>query len=378
MKPNTILIPGIALIYICFISSAYSVNPTIIALPDTQFYSANNPAIFTNMTQWMVNNVATRNITMVIGLGDIVNVWDNTGQWDNANDSLSLLDGVVPYSLLCGNHDDNWGGHNYLYYNTYFNYTRYLGIYDWYQGNYPSTGNENSYSYFNISGDEWMVISLSFEPPDAVLSWANDTLIANSDKNVIVATHSYRFMNGTKSTEGQPIWYKFAKYHSNIRMILSGHHSTITDGDIYMVERGINNNTIHEFVLDYQQELYSGGGYNALFEFIDNNTVNVTSYSSYFDNYLTTNNVILTFNEDCTIPTEPATEDWVINTTCYIDTQNINISDYDINITLYGNLWLYNSNITFGSLNVYDITGTYVDVLTLDPLTDNYFDMSGL
>src|SRR5689334_2636738 len=46
---------------------------TIIALPDTQYYSESYPDTFTAQTQWIVDHASALNIQMVLGLGDVVN-----------------------------------------------------------------------------------------------------------------------------------------------------------------------------------------------------------------------------------------------------------------------------------------------------------------
>ncbi len=54
----------------------FSANPfRIVALPDTQGYSAYNPQTFNAQTQWVVDNRATLNIAHVAHPGDIVNAF---------------------------------------------------------------------------------------------------------------------------------------------------------------------------------------------------------------------------------------------------------------------------------------------------------------
>jgi hypothetical protein len=65
---------------------------TVVVLPDTQFYSQNYPQIFDSQTQWVANNSAARNIQLVIGVGDIVNVGTSATQWTNASHSAAILD----------------------------------------------------------------------------------------------------------------------------------------------------------------------------------------------------------------------------------------------------------------------------------------------
>jgi hypothetical protein len=72
---------------------------TIIALPDTQHYSEQFPAVFTSQTRWIVDNKVARNIVFVTHEGDVVQNYNLTSEWQAANASMSLLDGVVPYGM---------------------------------------------------------------------------------------------------------------------------------------------------------------------------------------------------------------------------------------------------------------------------------------
>ena len=53
---------------------------------------------------WILNNVESKKIEYVIGLGDITDK-DQTNEWNKIMNSIKKLDGVVPYSLIRGNHD---------------------------------------------------------------------------------------------------------------------------------------------------------------------------------------------------------------------------------------------------------------------------------
>src|SRR5215831_4750647 len=64
---------------------------TIVALPDTQFYSSLNPQIFAAQTQWIANHVRDQNIKLVVGLGDIVDAGGDLTQWQNADAAVRLL-----------------------------------------------------------------------------------------------------------------------------------------------------------------------------------------------------------------------------------------------------------------------------------------------
>ena len=69
----------------------------IVALPDTQNYvdDPNNAQFFVDQTEWIVDQIATRNIVFVTQLGDVVQHGDNGGdpiEWIRADAAMSLLE----------------------------------------------------------------------------------------------------------------------------------------------------------------------------------------------------------------------------------------------------------------------------------------------
>lgn len=71
---------------------AQSTDPdfTIVVLPDTQYYSASYPQIFTAQTNWIVNHQSSLNIKLVLGVGDIVNGGGSSTQWLNADKAVKV------------------------------------------------------------------------------------------------------------------------------------------------------------------------------------------------------------------------------------------------------------------------------------------------
>ncbi len=59
------------------------------------------------MMEWIRDHRKERNIAVALHEGDITDDNDEDGafQWENARQSLSVLDGVIPYVLATGNHD---------------------------------------------------------------------------------------------------------------------------------------------------------------------------------------------------------------------------------------------------------------------------------
>ncbi|HWR36958.1 MAG TPA: carboxypeptidase regulatory-like domain-containing protein [Clostridia bacterium] len=270
---------------------------TVIALPDTQFYSASYPQIFTSQTQWIADNIDALNIKFVLGLGDIVDKGSDLTQWQNADAAVKLIEGKIPYFLPIGNRDYQSVSattRKVTNFNTYFGPSRYAG-YSWYRGNYAGS-NENFYGEVNVNETSYLILALEFYPRDAVLAWADQILSANAGKEVIVITHSFTYKDSTRvdkcddgvyttyGNDGEAMWNKLFRKYSNIFLVLSGHISyTGRRSDL-----GEAGNLVNEVLSDYQSGENGGNGYLRILTFKPLlNQIDVKTYSPYLDAYMT-------------------------------------------------------------------------------------------
>jgi hypothetical protein len=265
--------------------NTYKLEPfAIIVLPDTQFYSESYPTIFSNQTQWIVDNVEDMNILFVLHEGDLVNS-DVTAQWINADGSMSLLDGHVPWAVLPGNHDGKNVGtatEDLNSYNTYFPYSRFSGE-TWYGDAYNSI-NTNSFVLFSGGYDDYVIFNFQYHPSDAVLAWANTTIAAYPDRRAIVVTHDYLNTDGTRTTEGDHIWNSFVSHHADqIFLVLCGHmHGEARRQDT------VNGNVVYQVLVDYQTRANGGDGLLRILEFHPaQDTIYVKTFSPYHNTYET-------------------------------------------------------------------------------------------
>jgi hypothetical protein len=280
---------------------------TIIALPDTQFYSSLNPQIFAAQTQWVANHVRDQNIKLVVGLGDIVDSGGDLAQWQNADAAVRLLDGQVPYMMAIGNHDydqNNPAGRtaSTKNFNAFFGPARYAGA-AWYKGSYPAGSNENFYGVVNINGRNYLIVVLEFAARDSALAWADGILKANQDKEAIIVTHMFTFMDNTRISQcdlnsaasfgvgqdnnGEDMWWKLVRKYPNIHLVLSG-HVVQGDGTGRRMDLGASGNLVNQILSDYQSEALGGGGYLRIMKISPSlNRVSVTTYSPYLDSFKT-------------------------------------------------------------------------------------------
>ncbi len=273
----------------------------LVVLPDSQYLSRSFPHIYTNQTEWIVNNSAEKNMVYVLHEGDITNN-NNHPQWTNANNSQRKLDGHVPYTLSPGNHDLGPNGNaanRDTYMNDYFNLTEYQA-YPTFGGAFEQNKIENTYHLFSAGGLDWMIVSLEFAPRDAVLAWANEVVANHTDRIVFVITHNYLAGNVRNpgyggnyglindpvgAASGEDIWQNFVKKHRNIMCVFCG-HILVEAG--YLASTGDHGNTVHQMLANFQMNTNGGNGYMRLVEFdTAAEQISVKTYSPYLDQYKT-------------------------------------------------------------------------------------------
>ena len=277
---------------------------TFILLPDTQNEAQFFPAVLSSQTQWIVKNRASLNIQAVLGLGDIVNDGASPEQQGNADIGIRMLDDAgIPYFLSIGNHDYDGGEDEGIVaravtgFNQWFGPARYAGK-SYYQGNFPPGSNENFYGFLTINGKQYLILVLEFIPRTSSLDWAASIVQANPDKEVIVVTHSFLFVDGTTAdrcdtkdkpradNDGEQMWEGFVSKYSNIIMVVNGH---LTDGlGANRSDLGVNGNLINSMFSNYQNLANGGDGWLRIVTFHpDANTISVQTYSPYLDSYMT-------------------------------------------------------------------------------------------
>jgi hypothetical protein len=257
----------------------------IVALPDTQYYSQSYPDIFTAQTQWIVDNASSRNIVFVTHEGDIVQNYNVEGEWINANYSMSLLDGVVAYGLLPGNHDMDTSTRRAPLYNSTFPSTRYEAE-PWYGGHYDSDAdwdNNNNYQLFSAGGMDFIVLHLEYNPRSEVIGWADGVLSGNAGRMAIITTHAYLNTDGNRLSEGTGIWNVLVQGNDNVYFVLCGHmHGEAKRTDV------VNGREVHQILADYQSGPNGGNGYLRIMRFVPaEDKVYVETYSPYLDQYQT-------------------------------------------------------------------------------------------
>jgi hypothetical protein len=204
MKCATAL-PLLSLLLVFAITSQAQVPDfSIVVLPDTQNEAQFFPQVLNSEIQWIVTNQTALNIQAVLGEGDIVNDGAATAQQQNADAAVRLLDSAeIPYLLAIGNHDydaaNPKASRSVTGFNQWFGPARYASK-PYYKGNFPTGSNENFYGVISIGGKSFLLMALEYYPRAAAMSWASSILQANPDKEAIIVTHNYEFVDGTRES----------------------------------------------------------------------------------------------------------------------------------------------------------------------------------
>lgn len=258
-----------------------SYDYSILCIPDIQITTRYNPQKLDKEFDWLVENKDAKNIQYISFVGDLTDTCDKNDpeetQWKVVKRNFQKLDdNNVSYGFVPGNHDyDDGVGRSRptTLMNKNLPYEKYAAK-SYFGGSYFKGDIVNYYNVKRISGVDYLFLNLEFGPRDSVLKWANRVCDMYPNHRVIISTHSYIEPNGeiaqsyspyaaskygigagNSSNDGQEMFDKLVKKHSNIFMVFSGHNSS--DDIVYRKDFGENGNTIHSFLIDAQGTFYS-------------------------------------------------------------------------------------------------------------------------
>lgn len=224
-------------------------------------YDANNGTTYTSaIYDWLVANAKSKNMQLVLGLGDITND-DTEAEWLLAQKEIKKLDGVVPYVLNRGNPPHDRTGT----FNTYFGTgTTYPSQVD---GTMSTGAYENAYKLLTVGTTDYLILMLDWGPTDPVLQWAGNIISQYPNHRVIITTHAYLYADGQPYDEndsavahgpgvtngrnnGDEMWDELVKLYPNIMMIICGHDPS--DNIIVTQAEGVSGNTVTQMLVDPQ------------------------------------------------------------------------------------------------------------------------------
>ena len=261
---------------------------------DTQTLTYYYPDKLHYIYDWIVENAEAKKIKFVFGLGDITDK-NTDAEYTLAKSEIKKMDGIVPYSLIRGNHDKKTG------YNTHFPYSEFGHTVD---GSYEKNM-LNTYQRLTVGNVKYLIVNLDIGPSDEVLNWANGIIAEHSDYNVIITTHIYQQQDGTTFDAGEGgnavwnggintgelMWEKLISQHENIFLVLCGHDPT--DNIVVTKNVGVHGNTVTQMLVDPQRtdKNHGGVGLVAMLYFSeDGSQVDVEYYSTVKNAYFLESN----------------------------------------------------------------------------------------
>lgn len=263
---------------------------------DTQIVTQNHSKKLSCIYDWIIANKDQKKIKYVIGLGDITNS-SSKPEWTFATKEIKKLNGVLPYSLVRGNHD------TVATYNQYITKADFGGSVT---GSYDDTM-LNTYSKFEVGKVKYMILNLDLIASPEVIKWACKVVEENPDYNVIVATHIYMYEGGYRYSikyiskygcinDPQYVWDNLLCKYENIKLVLCGHSPS--DFVAIRESRGVNGNKVKEILIDPQDVDVDWGGVGLVCMFYfseDGRKVQVEYYSTIKEKYFLPVNNNLSF-----------------------------------------------------------------------------------
>jgi hypothetical protein len=274
---------------------------SIVVLPDTQNEAQFFPQVLNSEIQWIVTNRTALNIQAVLGEGDIVNDGASTAQQQNADAAVRLLDSAeIPYLLAIGNHDYDAASpkasRSVTGFNQWFGPARYA-VKPYYKGNFPTGSNENFYGVISIGGKNFLLMALEYYPRAAAISWASSILQANPDKEAIIVTHNYEFVDGTRESRcdtqdmptgnatGDDMWATLRKL-PNVIMVLNGHLTNAQSA--HRTDIADTGTLVDEMFVNYQTFPNGGDGWLRILTFHPStNTITAQTFSPFLNQFNT-------------------------------------------------------------------------------------------
>lgn len=259
--------------------SAIAAPFSIAHIPDTQKASEfqNRAWTFAAITEEIADLRDDLAIAFAIHTGDIVQNGTVAGEWERADFAMSILDGVVPFTTVIGNHD--WATTN----DKSSSVERYLALFGparhaeqpGYIGSDPS--GLNHAMMFDAGGRTFLVLTLEWRPETtggAVFSWAQGVIDANPGVPTIIATHEHLFDGAdadgvaTRSDTGEAIFDALVRANDQVFLVLGGHYhvrnSGVDQGGSEGERRRVSLNDagrpVVEILANYQDEPIGGQG----------------------------------------------------------------------------------------------------------------------
>jgi len=286
---------------------------TVVVIPDTQTYvnrvNKHGVKILDRMFEWMAAEKDTRNIKVVVHVGDMTG-GNRPESWVKIRNSYKKLDGILPYVVCVGNHDSKEGQRQQTgLLDNYFKIDENPLNKEFFAGSFKKDELENAYYIFEQNGQKFLYIALEYGVRDEVVEWADKIIKRHPDHHIFFTVHAYiAEKSRLLSKDGKPvvnprnvIKRKLIDPNPNVEFLVNGHYGAIKLSDKGKAkyarediatahlstpkDKGL---TFHAMLFNAQWFKNGGDGWLMLLEFqADNKTVHVRTYSPYLKAYRT-------------------------------------------------------------------------------------------
>lgn len=286
---------------------------TTVVIPDTQTYvnrvNKHGFKILDRMFEWMAAEKDTRNIKVVVHVGDMTG-GNRPESWVKIRNSYKTLDGILPYVVCVGNHDASDGKRQKKgRLNDYFKINENPRNKECFVGSFEKDELENAYYIFEQNGQKYLYIALEYHVRDEVVEWADKIIKRHPDHHIFITVHAYLTARSRgRSKDGKPVVNpsnvlkrKLIDPNPNVEFLVNGHTGPWRlhdDGELEREREEIavahlstpkdKGLAFHAMLFNAQWLKNGGDGWLLLLEFQpDNKTVHVRTYSPYLKAYRT-------------------------------------------------------------------------------------------
>jgi hypothetical protein len=298
---------------------------TAVVIPDTQAYTSmrkgreENVEILDQMFAWMAANRESRNIQVAVHVGDMTSN-NEPGEWKKIRNSYKQIDGVMPYVVCVGNHDEKPIKRTALL-DTYFKINENPLNKDFFVASFEKGELENAYYVSEQNGQKFLFMALEFGPRDKVVKWADSIIKQHPNHHAFLTVHEYiseksrllhedgvavpeeadkegylgKFREAGNINFGVDLKRKLIDPNPNVEFLVCGHYGCQTFNEagelVYDKEeiatahrsdprtKGL---TFHAMLFNAQWMRSGGDGWLLLLEFQpDNRSVHIRTYSPY-------------------------------------------------------------------------------------------------
>ncbi len=255
-------------------------------VPDSQNTTKFCGTVMDTAFNWLIENKDFANIEAVVSLGDNVENYWETPQWQQSTKNYSSLakaglKTVVP----SGNHDTNNGGNYWYYKDQYYGpNTEFAKLVSDYTTEYSPSGT-GAVADISAGSFPYKIVYLDmYKFTDAgETGWFNKVLTEYANCPVIVVMHDIQNCSDTSpnatrlSDNGSKLW-EIVKNHDNVFLMVGGH----SHGYGVLELENVYGNKVYSILADYQFS-YNGG--NALLKFAEfdekDGKIRVSTFSPY-------------------------------------------------------------------------------------------------